>query len=75
MQRDVVFCRYFDFTIERHRGTNVGERLVGFVIPETNTEELAKRCKLVVSRWAECFIFVEQPERPLMGAKNPGMGG
>jgi hypothetical protein len=75
MQRDVVLRRYGDFTIERHCGPNVGEGLMGFVIPEPNTKELTQRSKLVVSRWAKMLVFVEQPERPLVGAQNPGMSG
>lgn len=62
-------------SIEGQGGANVGECFVGFVILEANTEELAERAKLVVGRWRKGFVLVEEPERPLMGAKEPRVSG
>ena len=47
---------------------------MGLVFLELNTKVLAKRDELVVRRWGEGFVFMEQPQRPLMCAKHTGMG-
>lgn len=56
--------------IEGRSRPHVAQSVVSAVPAERNFKILAKRLQFEVARRRECWVLVEEPDRPLYGAKH-----